>query len=173
MCSTSREAFELAQEFCKAFELKENIAKAKAERSQRDSKPLTSNSNNERRQVTQINYGKHEDTVKELEQQEKEETRIRKQLEAANRPPNQGCSHDHQKECASTGRPRSPTKSQVFVLNLGTRLLSVLWWLCCQLIPGTLVACRASSVPHVTAQGNAVWNHNSAPLLQLQHGQHG
>jgi len=66
----------------------------------RDSKPLTSNSNNERRQVTQINYGKHEDTVKELEQQEKEETRIRKQLEAANRPPNQGCSHDHQKEWA-------------------------------------------------------------------------
>uniref|UniRef100_A0A7S1AXB9 peptidylprolyl isomerase n=1 Tax=Noctiluca scintillans TaxID=2966 RepID=A0A7S1AXB9_NOCSC len=100
MCSTSREAFELAQEFCKAFDLKENIAKAKAERSQRDSKPSTSNSNDDSRQVTQINYGKHEDTVKELEQQEKEETRIRKQLEAANRPPSQGCSHDHQKEWA-------------------------------------------------------------------------
>lgn len=63
-----------------------------------------------RRTVTQIDYRKHEKTVKELDRQEEEEDYQRKKQEAAQwctldhehgpncRRPVGGCSHDHQKE---------------------------------------------------------------------------
>lgn len=64
------------------------------------------------RTVTEIDYRKHEDTVKELARQEKDEEFARKKAEASQwctldhehgpqcRRPVGGCSHDHQKEWA-------------------------------------------------------------------------
>lgn len=77
---------------------------------ERQTKTNNDNENGISRKVTQIDYAKHEDTVKELDRQEKEQEYERKKREAAQwctldhehgpncrRPPT-GCSQDHARE---------------------------------------------------------------------------
>eukprot|EP00429_Kryptoperidinium_foliaceum_P014814 CAMPEP_0176049666 /NCGR_PEP_ID=MMETSP0120_2-20121206/24680_1 /TAXON_ID=160619 /ORGANISM="Kryptoperidinium foliaceum, Strain CCMP 1326" /LENGTH=445 /DNA_ID=CAMNT_0017383093 /DNA_START=65 /DNA_END=1402 /DNA_ORIENTATION=- len=113
--STSVQAFEFAKKLVDEYEGRKrrekemNLKKeAKKKKEEEDSKSGEGPS----RTVTQIDYGKHERTVKELDRQEEEEKFQRKKEEAAQwctldhehgpncRRPIGGCSHDHQKEWA-------------------------------------------------------------------------
>eukprot|EP00930_Biecheleria_cincta_P047230 TRINITY_DN32693_c0_g1_i1.p1 TRINITY_DN32693_c0_g1~~TRINITY_DN32693_c0_g1_i1.p1 ORF type:complete len:394 (-),score=91.40 TRINITY_DN32693_c0_g1_i1:41-1222(-) len=106
MTVTSAAAYELARKLCDDYDKRKKAEKEqnvkKAEKKVEVKK--------EGRTVTQIDYAKHEETVKELDRQEKEQEYERKKMEASQwctldhehgpnckRPPT-SCSHDHQKE---------------------------------------------------------------------------
>jgi len=106
MCTTSIEAYKFALGLCSDYEEKLRKSEAKQpKRPELKQKAAAKAAQGPSRKVTDIDYEKHEDTVRELELQEKQEAFARKQLEAANRPPNMGCSHDHQKEWAIYEKP--------------------------------------------------------------------
>mmetsp|Transcript_30797 Transcript_30797/g.70633 ORF Transcript_30797/g.70633 Transcript_30797/m.70633 type:complete len:404 (-) Transcript_30797:137-1348(-) len=108
MCTTSLSAYNFALGLCSDYEEKLRKKEAKAPRRpelKQKSKSKDTVDAGPSRKVTDIDYEKHEDTIKELELQEKQEVFARKQLEAANRPANMGCSHDHQKEWAIYEKP--------------------------------------------------------------------
>lgn len=106
---TSREAYDVGVLLCEDFDRKK--AKEKAMNQLKEPKPKPE-VKDPTRTVTDIDYEKHEQTVKELERQEKEEEFLRKKQEASTwctldhehgpqcRQPIHGCSHDHQKEWA-------------------------------------------------------------------------
>lgn len=106
MCVTSAAAYQLARKLCDDYD-----GRKKAEKEQNVKKAEKKvEVKKEGRTVTQIDYAKHEETVKELDRQEKEQEYERKKMEASQwctldhehgpnckRPPT-SCSHDHQKE---------------------------------------------------------------------------
>jgi len=115
VCATSKEAFELGEFLCKEYEKvrqKEQEMNKRHEESRQAKPKKDKDVDSASRTVTDIDYEKHEQTVKELERQEKEEAFLRKKQEASLwckldhehgpqcRQPVHGCSHDHQKEWA-------------------------------------------------------------------------
>lgn len=106
MTVTSVAAYDLARKLCDDYDKRK-----KAEKEQNAKKAEKKvEVKKEGRTVTQIDYAKHEETVKELDRQEKEQEYERKKMEASQwctldhehgpnckRPPT-SCSHDHQKE---------------------------------------------------------------------------
>jgi len=113
MCSTSPEAYSLALKLCDEYKQRKQKEKELNKRKEETKKRTeAAEKQGPSRTITQINYGKHEQTVKELDRQEKEEEYARKKNEAAQwctldhehgpncRRPVGGCSHDHQKEWA-------------------------------------------------------------------------
>eukprot|EP00931_Biecheleriopsis_adriatica_P034957 TRINITY_DN20156_c0_g1_i1.p1 TRINITY_DN20156_c0_g1~~TRINITY_DN20156_c0_g1_i1.p1 ORF type:complete len:381 (-),score=97.77 TRINITY_DN20156_c0_g1_i1:7-1149(-) len=111
MCTTSALAYSFAKKLCDEYdrrkEKERNLNVRKEEKPKTDSKK---NGDGISRTVTEIDYSKHERTVKELDRQEKEQEYERKKNEASQwctldhehgpncrRPPT-SCSHDHQKE---------------------------------------------------------------------------
>jgi len=115
MVATSKEAFLLGEQLCKEYERarqKERDLNRRPEPAKPSSSSKPKDENSVSRTVSDIDYEKHEQTVKELERQEKEEAFMRKKQEASLwckldhehgpqcRQPVHGCSHDHQKEWA-------------------------------------------------------------------------
>lgn len=114
MVATSKEAYDLGvfltQEYDKARAKEKDMNKRAEDARERQLKAKMEKDN--RKQVSDIDYQKHENTVKELERQEKEEAFLKKRQEASLwckldhehgpqcRQPVHGCSHDHQKEWA-------------------------------------------------------------------------
>lgn len=113
--TTSVQAYELARKLVGEYDVrkrreKEMNVKKEAKKKQEDD--AAKSGEGPSRTVTQIDYGKHERTIKELDRQEKEERFQRKKEEASQwctldhehgpncRRPIGGCSHDHQKEWA-------------------------------------------------------------------------
>jgi len=113
MCSTSPQAYALAVKLCGEYKQRKQKEKDLNKRKEESKKKApASDDQGPSRTVTEIDYNKHEKTVKELDRQEKEEEFARKKIEAAQwctldhehgpncRRPVGGCSHDHQKEWA-------------------------------------------------------------------------
>lgn len=114
--STSPEAYGLAVKLCEDYERRKQKEKELNLKKAADPKKPAIDSIPEdekpSRVITEIDYSKHEKTVKELDRQEKEEEFARKKEEASQwctldhehgpncRRPVGGCSHDHQKEWA-------------------------------------------------------------------------
>lgn len=112
--ATSKEAYELGLMLCEDYERtrqkERDMNKRRAEAAQK--KKEAKDGEGISRKVQDIDYEKHEETVKELDRQEKEEAFMRKRQEASLwckldhehgpqcRQPVHGCSHDHQKEWA-------------------------------------------------------------------------
>eukprot|EP00927_Polykrikos_kofoidii_P006505 TRINITY_DN12633_c0_g1_i1.p1 TRINITY_DN12633_c0_g1~~TRINITY_DN12633_c0_g1_i1.p1 ORF type:complete len:431 (+),score=91.20 TRINITY_DN12633_c0_g1_i1:186-1478(+) len=111
MCSTSILAYELGRKLVEDYDSRRQHEKTMNQRPTEEvseTKPEKEGSIS--RTVTQIDYGKHERTVKELQRQEQEEEFNRKRAEASMwctldhehgpecKRPVMGCSHDHQKE---------------------------------------------------------------------------
>ena len=108
---TSSAAFDFARKLCDEFDRRKK--EEKEMNLPKEEKPKTAKGETENgisRKVTQIDYGKHEQTVKELDRQEKEQEYERKKREASQwctldhehgpncrRPPT-GCSQDHARE---------------------------------------------------------------------------
>mmetsp|Transcript_22959 Transcript_22959/g.46498 ORF Transcript_22959/g.46498 Transcript_22959/m.46498 type:complete len:424 (+) Transcript_22959:75-1346(+) len=113
MCTTSPDAYDLAVKLCDEYTRRKQKEKDLNKRKEETKKKAEAKDGEGiSRKVTDIDYGKHENTVKELARQEKEEEYARKKIEAAQwctldhehgpncRRPVGGCSHDHQKEWA-------------------------------------------------------------------------
>mmetsp|Transcript_17639 Transcript_17639/g.49945 ORF Transcript_17639/g.49945 Transcript_17639/m.49945 type:complete len:442 (-) Transcript_17639:60-1385(-) len=114
--TTSLEAFRLAGKLCDDYDRRKQREKEMNVRKSDDQKKPPSEAvpqeDGPSRVVTEIDYKKHEGTVRELNRQEEEEERARKSAEASQwctldhehgpncRRPVGGCSHDHQKEWA-------------------------------------------------------------------------
>eukprot|EP00928_Gymnodinium_smaydae_P036297 TRINITY_DN25389_c0_g3_i1.p1 TRINITY_DN25389_c0_g3~~TRINITY_DN25389_c0_g3_i1.p1 ORF type:complete len:559 (-),score=133.76 TRINITY_DN25389_c0_g3_i1:268-1830(-) len=106
-CTTSLVAYQLAKKLTDEYEGRRKKEKEMNLRKTKEVKPSTGGVT---RQVTEIDYQKHEKTVAELQRQEEEEEFNRKQIEASRwckidhvhgpecKQQAMGCSHDHQKE---------------------------------------------------------------------------
>lgn len=106
---TSKEAWELAKSMCEEYKSKREAEK-KVNLVKEPAKDLSKAKKDPSRQVTEIDYQKHEQTVKEIERKEAEDEWARKAKENAEwctldhehgphcQRPRHGCSHDHQKE---------------------------------------------------------------------------
>lgn len=107
--TTSARAYELARLLCDDRAVR--VRKDKELNLRKEKQPQAAGAGtDDRRTVTEINYEKHEQTVKELDRQEKEEKFEKAKQEASQwctldhehgpwcRRPTGGCSHDHQKE---------------------------------------------------------------------------
>mmetsp|Transcript_71123 Transcript_71123/g.197565 ORF Transcript_71123/g.197565 Transcript_71123/m.197565 type:complete len:429 (-) Transcript_71123:67-1353(-) len=109
MCTTSVAAYELAKKLICEYESRKQKERDMNKKPTETPEPTTA-PGGVSRTVTEIDYNKHERTVKELQRQEKEEEFNRKKIEASKwctldhehgpecRQPIMGCSHDHQKE---------------------------------------------------------------------------
>ncbi|CAE6964923.1 FKBP62 [Symbiodinium sp. CCMP2592] len=110
MAATSAAAYNLAKKLCQEYEKRKKEEKEMNLKHENTDVHAENNKSEISRKVTEIDYGKHEKTVKELDRQEKEQEYQRKATEAAQwctldhehgpnckRPPT-SCSQDHQKE---------------------------------------------------------------------------
>ncbi|CAE7241043.1 FKBP62 [Symbiodinium sp. CCMP2456] len=110
MAATSAAAYNLAKKLCQEYEKRKKEEKELNLKHENTIVHAENNKSEISRKVTEIDYGKHEKTVKELDRQEKEQEYQRKATEAAQwctldhehgpnckRPPT-SCSQDHQKE---------------------------------------------------------------------------
>lgn len=115
--ATTPEAYALAKDLCEEYEKRKkqekeaNLRTAPEERKTKKSEE-EQEVEGPSRTITDIDYEKHENTVRELERQEEEEEFMRKRQEASQwctldhehgphcKQPIHGCSHDHQKEWA-------------------------------------------------------------------------
>lgn len=113
MCTTTHDAYEMATMLCQEYNYrKEKEKKMNIRKDELKAKEDKAAEKGEgpSRTVTEIDYRKHEDTVRELKRQEKDEEFARKKVEASQwctldhehgpqcRRQVGGCSHDHQKE---------------------------------------------------------------------------
>lgn len=115
--ATTTEAYALAKDLCEEYEKrkkqeKEQNVRKEAEHKVKEKTDADEEAEGPSRTVTDIDYEKHEQTVRELERQEEEEEFMRKRQEASQwctldhehgphcKQPIHGCSHDHQKEWA-------------------------------------------------------------------------
>ncbi|CAE8656656.1 unnamed protein product, partial [Polarella glacialis] len=83
MCTTSIAAYRLAGKLCEEYEQRKKEEKElNLKKEVKSSAKSGANGDGVSRQVTEIDYKKHENTVRELDRQEKETEYARKKAEA-------------------------------------------------------------------------------------------